>query len=79
MRNLDPARRPGYSGNYPMAQRQALLDAEGVTLNGERAKVVGRRLDFAVVAALGGSGARAEYAWQTVEHVIATRGGAFTT
>lgn len=49
---------------------------DNITLNGERARVVGWRCDFAVVAVIP-EGMKAEFAWQTVKHIIDNRGGAF--
>ena len=45
-------------------------------LNGSPAIVCGRRNDFATIAQTP-SGIRAEFAWETVAHVFATKGGSF--
>lgn len=47
-----------------------------VTLNGRRAVVTGRQLDFARVTALD-NGESYEWAWPTVFRIIETRNGAF--
>lgn len=54
-------------------ERRRQLVAEAVTLNGERAVIAGARNDFATVAQLG-DGLRAEWAWETVERVVAAGG-----
>ncbi len=40
------------------------------TLNGAPAVVCGRYLDFAYVAALDGSGVRAEFSWETLRRLV---------
>ncbi len=59
-------------------EKTALIDAQGVTLNGIPAKVVGRLMPFARVRQDGppGEALDVEFAWGTVQHVIST-GGAF--
>lgn len=57
--------------------RHEMIEAP-VTLNGQPAKVVGAKLDFAHVVDLA-TGLSAEWAWSTVEHVITNRNGEFRT
>lgn len=59
--------------SVPMERRRELIDTP-VTLNGEPAKVCGFQLDFPVVRS---RKCHAEFAWQTVDHVVKNRDGAF--
>jgi hypothetical protein len=52
------------------------LVAQSVTLNGERAKVCGVKLDFPRVVQVK-SGLSVEFSWPTVQHVIENRDGKF--
>jgi len=63
------------SATLNLAAKQELCWAEGVTLDGKRAKISGYRNDFATVTALP-DGARYEWAWPTVARIVAA-GGAF--
>lgn len=49
---------------------------EDVTLDGQPAVVLGRLLPFGHVRNPR-TGQSAEYAWETIQHVIETKGGAF--
>ena len=44
-----------------------------MTLNGERAKICGRKLDFPVVAQIDGK-MEAEYSWEAVKRIVAGGG-----
>jgi hypothetical protein len=57
-------------------QRKQELCNQFVTLNGQPANVSGYMNDFARVVQLE-SGLSAEFAWQTVEHIIMNRDGKF--
>lgn len=56
-------------------EKQALCEAE-VTLNGDRARVSGAQLRFARVTQLE-SGLGAEWAWETVAHIVNNKEGRF--
>ena len=67
----------GFFSTYE--QRCALADkanSAGITMNGEPAQVSGTRMMFALVNVIGKPYMRAEYAWETVEHVLG-HGGNF--
>lgn len=55
------------------ADRRSRLAGTHVTLDGKAASIVGFRLDYGIVAALDGS-ARFEWAWPTIERVVAAGG-----
>jgi hypothetical protein len=57
--------------------RREIVETRGIMLDGLPATVSGYSLPFAHVRRLDGKGGVVEYAWQTAEHVIRTRGGAF--
>lgn len=61
-----------------MTTRQELADAE-VTLDGQRAKILGTSNDFATVRSLEDHARSGEWSWETVERIIAVNGGAFST
>lgn len=52
-----------------LAERRALCATEGVTLNGERARIIGARDTFAWVVQLK-TGLQAEYSWESVKRVL---------
>jgi hypothetical protein len=56
-------------------KRYAMV-AQSVTLNGERAKVCGVKLDFPRVVQVK-SGLSVEFSWPTVQHIIENRDGKF--
>jgi hypothetical protein len=62
----------------PMAEerKRELVETENVTLNGVPARIGGWRCDFATVTQWP-AGLSAEFAWQTVEHVVNNREGKF--
>ncbi len=65
--------------HWTYEQRVACMDranGAGITLNGEKAQVSGTRMMFAMVNIIGKPFMRAEYAWDTVEHVL-EHGGNF--
>jgi len=49
--------------------RRELCATEGVTLDGQRAKITGAQLEFAHVTTLDGR-LSAEFAWSTVERIV---------
>ncbi len=57
------------------ARREQLCQQQGITLNGNPARISGSQLDFAVVRETA-SGLGCEWAWETVA-LIVSRGGAF--
>ena len=59
----------------PIEQRREFLEHD-ITLNGVRASIGGVNNDFATIRQLP-DGLSAEFAWATVEHVIAHSNGAF--
>lgn len=62
--------------NEKLYNRRKELCAARVTLDGRPATVSGAMFKFAEVRSLDGV-LRAEFAWSTVENVIANSGGAF--
>lgn len=52
-----------------LERRLGLVNAKGVTLNGERAVIGGVRNSFATVTSLE-SGLSCEWAWETVERIV---------
>jgi hypothetical protein len=60
----------------PIERRRELLEHD-ITLNGVRATIGGVNSPFATIRQLPDGLVSAEYAWATVEHVIANNDGAF--
>ena len=63
------------------AEKQELFDMANLfvnmTLNGEPAKIIGRKLSFPIVARIHDS-LQAEYTWEAVKHIV-SKGGDFET
>ena len=57
------------------AERSCIMerfDELGGTIDGARATVCGRKLDFPFVVSLDGSNKRIEYTWATLRHLVDT-------
>lgn len=61
-----------------LGTRHQLCEAEGVTLNGEPAVIIGARNSFAQVATVRSDGPVAEFAWITVRRIVACGGEFFS-
>lgn len=61
---------------YPTREERISLCQEAVTLDGQKAKVVGYGCEFATVTTMDGR-QRVEFAWQTVRRVVQHSHGAF--
>lgn len=55
--------------------RLALVQSEGITMDGQPAHIAGARLDWPVVVRE--DGLRVEFAWSTVLYVVKELGGKF--
>jgi hypothetical protein len=62
-------------GSMPIEDRRVLAEND-VTLNGQRARIVGITNDFATVRQLP-DGLQADYAWVTVENIVNNHNGEF--
>ena len=58
-----------------LEDRQALVESDGITLDGQKAKITGYRNEFASVVMVS-TGYRIEFAWETAARIVAN-GGAF--
>ncbi len=66
-----------YVGAVLKAEREAYVDREDLTLDGQPARILSSKSDFAIVVEIGPSIKRIEYSWHAARNIIATRGGAF--
>jgi len=62
--------------SHPSKDRRQDLCTANVTVNGRRAQISGWKNDFATVTDLR-TGFSAQWAWSTVDFVVAERGGKF--
>ena len=58
-------------------ERRAIVDLDGLTLDGKPARVFGTLLKFGQVCLSDGSGGNVEFAWPTIKRIVAEKGGKF--
>jgi hypothetical protein len=60
------------------SERLALVDTQGITLDGEPAKIMGAMEDFATVAIFP-NGYGFQWSWEAVKRIVEEKDGKFTS